>query len=37
MPRPREVADPVAQDRGQPIDQDVFDDTMRRAVSDIVA
>ena len=38
MPRPRDVADLlIAQDRGQPIDQDVFDDTIRRAVSDVVA
>ena len=38
MPRPRDVADLlIAQDRGQPVDQDVFDETMRRAVSDVVA
>ena len=37
MPRPQDVVDMLfAQDQGKPYDQAAFDETMRRAVADIV-
>jgi len=37
LPRPQDVVDLLfAQDRGEPVDQDLFDSTMKRAVADAI-
>ena len=37
LPRPQDVVDYLfAEDRGEPVDQQKFDTTLRRAVADVV-